>query len=57
MAHRVAWSRRALADLEDIAAFIAEDSPSYAKTVVRKIVGLTRNLKAFPHSGRKVPES
>lgn len=42
--------------MEDIAAFIAEDSPSYAKTVVRKIIALTRNLKSFPRSGRVVPE-
>ncbi len=56
MAHRVVWSRRALADLEAIAAFIAEDSRSYAKTVVRKIIGLTRNLRSFPRSGRVVPE-
>lgn len=30
MAHRVVWSRRALADLEGIAEFIAADSPAYA---------------------------
>jgi toxin ParE1/3/4 len=56
MAHRVEWSPRALADVENIAAYIASDSPTYAKSVVRKIFSLTRTLERFPHSGRKVPE-
>jgi toxin ParE1/3/4 len=56
MAQRVVWSARALADAEAIAAYIASDSPSYANTVTRKIVTLTRNLRDFPLSGRKVPE-
>ena len=56
MAHRVVWSLRAIADVEAIANYIAVDSPAYAKTVVRRIVGLTRNLARFPRAGRKVPE-
>jgi toxin ParE1/3/4 len=56
MAHRVVWSPRALADVEAIAAYIAADSPAYARTVVRRIVNLTRSLSQFPRSGRKVPE-
>jgi len=56
MAHRVVWSARALADVEAIASYIATDSPAYASTVVRRIVGLTKTLSEFPRSGRKVPE-
>jgi len=56
MAQRVAWSRRALQDLENIAEYIAADSPTYAGIVVKKIVSETRMLAKFPHSGRKVPE-
>jgi len=56
MAKRVAWSARALADLEAIAAYISSDSPVYAKNVVKKIVKLTRQLVRFPNSGREVPE-
>jgi toxin ParE1/3/4 len=56
MAHRVVWSTRALADVDAIAAYIAADSSSYAGTVVRKILSLTRTLAAFPLTGRKVPE-
>lgn len=56
MAHRVTWSRRALQDLESIAAHIAADSPAYATIFVRKIVNQTRVLASFPRVGRKVPE-
>jgi toxin ParE1/3/4 len=56
VAHRVVWSGRALADVEAIAAYIAEDSPAYARSVVRRIIASTRNLAEFPLSGRKVPE-
>lgn len=56
MAHRVVWSARALADVEAIASYIAADSPAYARSVVRRIVTLTRTLNKFPRSGRKVPE-
>jgi toxin ParE1/3/4 len=56
MAHRVEWSRRALQDLENIAEFIARDSPTYAGTVIKKIVSQTRMLAQFPRTGRKVPE-
>jgi hypothetical protein len=37
MAHRVAWSRRALQDIEAIADYIASDSATYAGIVVKKI--------------------
>ena len=56
MAKRVVWSARALADVESIAAYIASDSPAYAKIVVKKIVKLTRQLARFPQSGREVSE-
>ena len=56
MAHRVAWSRRALKDIEDIADYIAGDSPTYAGIVIKKIANQTRMLAQFPRAGRKVPE-
>ena len=56
MAHRVGWSRRALSDLEGIAEYIAADSPTYARNVIKKIVSQTRLLAQFPRSGRMVPE-
>jgi toxin ParE1/3/4 len=56
VAYKVVWSPRALADVEAIAAYIAVDSSTYAKAVVRTIVTSTRKLARFPRSGRKVPE-
>lgn len=56
MAHRVAWSRRALHDLEEIADHITIDSPTYAGNVVKKIVNQAKMLAEFPKAGRKVPE-
>jgi toxin ParE1/3/4 len=56
MAHRLAWSTRALKDVESIASYIAEDSPAYARTVVRAIVNQAKMLARFPRAGRKVPE-
>ena len=56
MAYRIGWSRRALQDLEGLADYIAADSPTYAKNVVKKILSQTRMLKQFPRAGRKVPE-
>jgi toxin ParE1/3/4 len=55
MAKRVVWSARALADVESIAAFIASDSPAYAKIVVKKIVNLTASWPAFRNQAVKFP--
>ncbi len=56
MAHEVAWSPRAIQDVDAIASYIAADSIAYASTVVRKILEVTRNLNRFPLAGRIVPE-
>ena len=56
MAHRVVWASRALQDLEAIANYIAQDSPAYARGVVRNIVNQTKMLGRFPRAGRKVPQ-
>ena len=56
MALRVNWSSRAARDVEAIADYIALDSPTYARAVVKRIVGVTRTLSTFPNSGRMVPE-
>jgi addiction module RelE/StbE family toxin len=52
----VVWSPRAVEDVRAIAAYIAEDSLAYAKSVAQKIVAGTRRLANFPMSGRVVPE-
>ena len=56
MAYRVAWSPRAVEDLEAIAQYIAADSAAYAAAVVKTILHTARSLSQFPHSGRVVPE-
>lgn len=56
MAYEVAWSPRAMEDVEAIAYYIAADSTAYAAAVVRKIVAVTRKLSRFPFAGRVVPE-
>ncbi len=56
MAYSVGWSSRAISDVDAIAGYIARDSPTYASTIVSKILGATRNLGTFPFSGRMVPE-
>lgn len=50
MAYRVAWSPRAIEDLEAIAQYISADSSAYAATVVKTILSTTRNLSRFPFS-------
>jgi toxin ParE1/3/4 len=52
----VVWSPRAIEDVQAIAAYIAEDSLAYARSVAQKIVASTRRLATFPMSGRAVPE-
>ena len=56
MAYRVAWSPRAVEDLEAIAQYISADSAAYAAAVVKTILNAARNLSHFPRSGRIVPE-
>lgn len=56
MAYEVVWSPRAVDDVEAIAAYIAEDSLAYARSVAQRIVASARKLGSFPMSGRVVPE-
>jgi addiction module RelE/StbE family toxin len=53
---RLVWSPQAVGDVESIRAFIAQDSAPYADLVARRIVAAVERLKAFPESGRIVPE-
>jgi toxin ParE1/3/4 len=53
---QVIWTEPALADLEEIHDFIAEDSPRHAEAVVLRIQAAVLRLADFPLSGRAVPE-
>ena len=56
MDHQVIWLRGALDDLDDIAAYIAKDSPAAASKVVEKIRDASRDLAMFPLMGPRVRE-
>lgn len=53
---RLTWGPSAIRDLDGIAAFIATDSPHYAKLLVQRIVSRVETLAQFPRAGRVVPE-
>jgi plasmid stabilization system protein ParE len=50
------WSPRAVADLEEIRAYISVDSPAYAELTIRRLLATVERLLAFPDLGRVVPE-
>lgn len=50
------WSPQALADVEEIRAYIAVDSRLYADLTAQRIIAAVERLTAFPDSGRMVPE-
>ena len=56
MALKVIWSPEAIADLDDLTAFIARDNPTAAEKTGRAILDKTRYLPDFPLMGRMVPE-
>ena len=49
---KLIFDDRALADLEDIYHWIAQDSPRAAKAVVERIFASTELLASFPYMGR-----
>lgn len=54
--YAVAWAITARDDLEEIAAYIAEDSPLNALKVVERIEDRAQALTMLPTRGRIVPE-
>lgn len=52
----VRWSPQATEDLKAIAEYIERDSKYYARAVVSEMLSVSRNIGAFPHIGRAVPE-
>ncbi len=54
---KIIWSPQSLDDLENIADYIAKDSPYYASSVIENIIESVENLSLFPQIGRKVPEA
>jgi toxin ParE1/3/4 len=53
---KLIWTDQAIADLGDIADYIAENSEKYAKLTIEKLFTRPDILKNYPHAGRIVPE-
>ncbi|MDA9400271.1 type II toxin-antitoxin system RelE/ParE family toxin [Bradyrhizobium sp. CCBAU 45389] len=54
---RVAWTREALADLEDIATYFASNaSPAIAEAVGRRFSGVIERIRAAPFSSPRVTQ-
>lgn len=49
---RVRWLRRALENIDEEAAFIAQDSPASAAELVRHVLASAAQLADQPHMGR-----
>lgn len=56
MARSVKWTPAALADLKEIAVYIAKDSRYHAAAFVRKAKVASRSLSTFSLRARQVPE-
>ncbi len=52
----IIWSHPALAQLEELANYIALDKPAAARAVVRKVFATTSQLEHFQRLGRPIPE-
>ena len=53
---KVHWTRAAEGHPDAIFAYIAQDSPEYAKRMVDRLTRRSQQIADFPLSGRKVPE-
>ena len=53
---RVVWTKAADNNLQAIYDYIAQTSADYARRMIEKITAHTRQIGAFPLSGRIVPE-
>ncbi len=52
----IKWTTQALEDIENIADYIAKDSPYFASVQVERFLSATEQLLNQPTSGRIVPE-
>jgi len=53
---KVHWTETAQGHLDAIQAYIAQDSPEYAKRMVDRLTRRSEQIAEFPLSGRTVPE-
>ena len=53
---KVHWTDTAEGHLDALYAYIAQDSPQYAKRIIDRITRRSQQIAEFPSSGRRVPE-
>ena len=53
----IEWSYRARTDIRDLKAYIAKDSPYYARRFTEQVIASVEKLRKFPKIGRSVPEA
>jgi len=53
---KVVWTDTARRNLRTIHDYIAQNSPAYAKRMVDRLTSCSKQIGAFPLSGRIVPE-
>jgi plasmid stabilization system protein ParE len=53
---KVHWTDTAEGHLDAIHAYIAQDSPEYARRMVDRLTRRSQQIAEFPFSGRRVPE-
>lgn len=53
---KVVWSAESLNDLDAIYAYIAKDSPIYARRIIERLLNRGDQVAMYPKSGRKVLE-
>lgn len=53
---KVHWTATAGAHLDAIYAYIALDSPEYARRMIDRLTRRSQQIGDFPYSGRRVPE-
>ena len=52
----VVWTDTAKGNLRTIHKYIAQNSPAYANRMIDKLTNRSKQIRAFPLSGRMVPE-
>ncbi len=56
MGKKVIWAKEVYQDLEDIAEYIAVDSPYYASQFIKEVLQTGKTLENLAQRGRHVPE-
>jgi addiction module RelE/StbE family toxin len=54
---KLEWSEPAIEDLNNLHAYIAKDSPHYARLFIERLLAAAEPLADFPEMGRHVPET